>query len=372
MPSNPRRVKANKEGMAKTTAKASDSEDCDDLPDLVDCTDDEDSGEEEYHKKPPTKAKGKAREKPAPKAKNNAECADMWYKMSKDEREKHIHVMRVYLLSPFLFGQVYQEDKWINWAYDCKLLPSKSSFEQKYLDEQYFDAVDLVETAFNKLADNVLLKNKDGLVKTLDIIGSAGLTMAQHVDKAITCAESFLAFTSIRDKIKLKSGISKKQGDMALLLAHNQVADHIKLLAAGEDLVEKFNKRCKEEEDRTADQKKEGNEAFSSAKFSAAISTYSRALHVSPYNHVLYGNRSQSFLKTKDLWSALTDGRRAVVLKADWHKAQYRYAQAFFEMGNFARAKEVNRAACKICTDKKDLESQFEKFEKGIKAIVGA
>jgi len=27
---------------------------------------------------------------------------------------------------------------------------------------------------------------------------------------------------SFRDKIKLKSGISKKQGDMALLLAHNQ------------------------------------------------------------------------------------------------------------------------------------------------------
>ena len=40
-----------------------------------------------------------------------AECADMWYKMSKDEREQHIHVMRVYLLSPFLFGQVYQDDK---------------------------------------------------------------------------------------------------------------------------------------------------------------------------------------------------------------------------------------------------------------------
>ena len=39
------------------------------------------------------------------------ECADIWYKMSKDEREKHIHVMRVYLLSPFLFGQVCQEDK---------------------------------------------------------------------------------------------------------------------------------------------------------------------------------------------------------------------------------------------------------------------
>jgi len=31
-----------------------------------------------------------------------------------------------------------------------------SSFDQKFLEGQYFDAVDLVETAFNKLADNVV------------------------------------------------------------------------------------------------------------------------------------------------------------------------------------------------------------------------
>jgi len=40
-------------------------------------------------------------------------------------------------------------------------------------------------------------------------------------------------------------------------------------------------------------------------------------------------------------------------------------------MGNFTRAKEVNRAACKICTDTKDLESQYETFQKGIKEIMG-
>ena len=40
-----------------------------------------------------------------------AECADIWYKLSKDEKESHIRVMRIYLLSPFLFGQVYQDDK---------------------------------------------------------------------------------------------------------------------------------------------------------------------------------------------------------------------------------------------------------------------
>ena len=31
-----------------------------------------------------------------------------------------------------------------------------SSFDQKFLEGQHFDAVDLVETAFNKLADNVV------------------------------------------------------------------------------------------------------------------------------------------------------------------------------------------------------------------------
>lgn len=224
--------------------------------------------------------------------------------------------------------------------------------------------MDLVETAFNKLAENVLLKNKDGLVKTLDIMGNPRMTMSQHSDKAITCAESFLSFSNTRDKIKLKSGLNKKQADVALLLAHNQVADHVKQLAAGVDLAEQFNKRCKEEEEKTVDKKKEGNDAFTSGKYTHAISVYSMALHMSAYNHVLYCNRSQSFLKTKQLGSALADGRRAVVLKADWHKAQYRYAQAFFETGNITRAKEANRAACKICSDKKDLEAQYRMFDR--------
>ena len=42
-----------------------------------------------------------------------AECADMWYELSSKEKEENIHVMKIYLLSPFLFGQVKsnQDDK---------------------------------------------------------------------------------------------------------------------------------------------------------------------------------------------------------------------------------------------------------------------
>ena len=38
------------------------------------------------------------------------------------------------------------------------------------------------------------------------------------------------------------------------------------------------------------------------------------------YNHVLYGNRAQAYLKNKQYKKSLSDGKRAVVLKNDWAK----------------------------------------------------
>ena len=35
----------------------------------------------------------------------------MWFKQYHNTREKHYHVMKIHLLSPFLFGLVYTEDK---------------------------------------------------------------------------------------------------------------------------------------------------------------------------------------------------------------------------------------------------------------------
>lgn len=372
MPTTPRKVHENREGMSRGTSKllASDSDDDDmDMPSLIPCSEEEDSDAEEFRRKAAgTNRKTETKPKPV-NANSNAECAEMWYRLSKDEKEKHIHVMKIYLLSPFLFGQVVnQEDKWINWAHEFGLLPTKSSFDIRALEEKYFNAVDLVEEAFDKLADNALRKNKDGLIKVLDIIGSSGLKMSQHLDKAISSAESFKAFGSLRNKIELKPGMTKKQGDIALLLAHNQVSLHVKDLASGTDIADAFIKECTEREKDTTDKKMEGNAAFAKGKYKAAISAYTLALRSSPYNHVLFGNRAQSYLKTQEPWCALADGRRAVVLKADWHKAQYRYAQAFFEIGNIKRAKETNRKARKICVEKKDLDTQLERFEKSIQS----
>lgn len=42
------------------------------------------------------------------------------------------------------------------------------------------------------------------------------------------------------------------------------------------------------------------------------------------YNHILYGNRAQSFLRTGEVWMALADGRRSVILNPEWAKVSQR------------------------------------------------
>ena len=65
----------------------------------------------------------------------SAECADIWYKLKKDDKEKHIHVMKVYLLSPFLFGIVHQDDK-VN-----KFIPMIILLHEKFLQFDWLRAV---------------------------------------------------------------------------------------------------------------------------------------------------------------------------------------------------------------------------------------
>ena len=66
--------------------------------------------------------------------------------------------------------------------------------------------------------------------------------------------------------------------------------------------------------------------------------------------------------------SSGANGLKKLLKLSIFFQAQYRYAQAFYELGDITRAKETNRAARKICTEKKDLEGQFERFEKGFQA----
>lgn len=98
MPSIPAAKNANKEGMAKTTAEDSDTDESyDSLPELVACSDDEDSEEEGYRKKSASKIKTRGKDKSTAKAKNNA---------SSDSSDPEASIPTGALLRALKFGKI--------------------------------------------------------------------------------------------------------------------------------------------------------------------------------------------------------------------------------------------------------------------------
>ncbi|XP_031566382.1 E3 ubiquitin-protein ligase TTC3-like, partial [Actinia tenebrosa] len=354
MPSSPRKRPSKTRAKPKKV-REEDSDTDSSMPSLVDSSDsdDETKGPRLHHRK----------------AVSNAESVEMWLDLSKASRERHTRVMKIYLLSPFLFDVVEQEDKWINWAHECNLLPTKKNIDPSLHIQECMEAVDIIEDAFNNVTKYLLAKeDSDETEKALGMMDK--VNALDKLDNAIVCAESFNIFLKIREHIKTahlkKKGDSKRKGDTSLLLALQQMYDHIrKLTRDNKDLTKQFEDTCRQNEQQSIDMKKKGNTHFMDGKYKAAISAYTKAILMSQYSYILYGNRAQSYLRTKETWQALFDGRRSVVLKPDWAKGQYRYAQAYFELGLIDEAISTNREAKIVCTrDSKDLDFQYEKFLK--------
>ncbi|KAI8509029.1 protein K48-linked ubiquitination [Branchiostoma belcheri] len=317
----------------------------DDVPDLIDS--DSDESEE------------------VSTASSNTESAKIWFQKPPTWRKTHCQVMKINLLSPFLFGQVNQPDKWTAWAYQHGLLPSKKEFKIESLPREYFDAVELVEEAHDKLHSAL---DERILVEILDLIDKINSYNYDKVSTAVSNAEKHFPFKKICDSIQ---GGKKDSKMVAILLAARQLHDHVnKYTKHGKNPVSDYEEECRVDEKKATGLKKTGNECFVQGKFKQAISSYTKALYSSSFNHILYGNRAQSYLKTNDYWSALCDGKRAIVLKYDWPKGNYRLAEAYFHLGMIEKALAVNANAMKVCkasesmkADMKDIEQQAVRFK---------
>lgn len=79
-------------------------------------------------------------------------------------------------------------------------------------------------------------------------------------------------------------------------------------------------------------------EACSRGEFILAVELYTDAINLDPQNHVLYGNRSAAFIRTRQFERALEDGRYAVQLQPSWSKAYYRQGVALQCLGRHADA----------------------------------
>ncbi|XP_071490474.1 uncharacterized protein [Diadema antillarum] len=113
--------------------------------------------------------------------------------------------------------------------------------------------------------------------------------------------------------------------------------------------------------------KDKGNNLVHNRKFRDAYGMYTQALKIGVFNHILYSNRCHTSLQMENFVDAMWDARRAVILKPDWPKGHYRYAQAFFELGELDRALRENKRGQTLCAAAKtstvDLKRQAMDFD---------
>ncbi|KAK6462972.1 hypothetical protein DFJ63DRAFT_99715 [Scheffersomyces coipomensis] len=100
----------------------------------------------------------------------------------------------------------------------------------------------------------------------------------------------------------------------------------------------------------TADEyKAQGNKHFAAKEFDQAIEFFTKAIEASETpNHVLYSNRSGSYLSLKNFKNALEDAEECVKINGTWAKGYNRVAAAHFGLGNFDDAKQSYTKALEL------------------------
>jgi stress-induced-phosphoprotein 1 len=84
-----------------------------------------------------------------------------------------------------------------------------------------------------------------------------------------------------------------------------------------------------------------GNEAFSAKKFDEAIEHFTSAIELDPKNHVLFSNRSASYLSLNKFEEAKADAEKCVALNAGWAKGYTRLGAALHGLKEFDKAIET-------------------------------
>lgn len=103
--------------------------------------------------------------------------------------------------------------------------------------------------------------------------------------------------------------------------------------------VERFNARNNPFEGLTADQLKDrGNELMKVSNYKEAVRFYTKAIELTPTNHIYYANRAAAHTHLKDYRSAVIDCEKSISLDGRYSKAFSRLGTALFYESNYQRA----------------------------------
>lgn len=84
--------------------------------------------------------------------------------------------------------------------------------------------------------------------------------------------------------------------------------------------------------------RQQGNECVKGGNYTEAVVHYSHAIQEDPKNHLLYSNRSLTFLKLQQYYLAVEDARQAIKLQPKWPKGYFRKGEVEFQVGHYHSA----------------------------------
>ncbi|GLC61001.1 hypothetical protein PLESTB_001704500 [Pleodorina starrii] len=155
-------------------------------------------------------------------------------------------------------------------------------------------------------------------------------------------------------------------GPNMVLLPSEQILHHV---ATPSDLMQVLGAFCGSDIDDTVLQATQlrlsGNSHAARQEFRKAIECYSQALQLDPPvgAHMLYSNRSATYLQAGEKESALADAQRAVELAPPgFHNAPIRLIDALYALGRFGEAAEACRRA-----EQRDSSFRFREEYKAIR-----
>jgi len=114
--------------------------------------------------------------------------------------------------------------------------------------------------------------------------------------------------------------------------------------------------------------KLQGNKHFQAEEYQLALECFNKAIELDPENHILYSNRSGTWLLLECFDDAEKDAKRCIELKPEWVKGYTRLGAALIHNGEAKEALEVYKKGLEIDPTSEMCKKSIAICEEEIKA----
>ncbi|XP_036059604.1 E3 ubiquitin-protein ligase TTC3 isoform X6 [Onychomys torridus] len=304
------------------------------------------------------------------------DICNIWCSKPLSILQDYCDTIKLYIFWPLLFQ--HQHSSIISRLHPCVEATRSRAAEISLKKLQHLELMeDIVDLAKKVANDSFLIEGLLRIGYKIENVSVKNETPAHPLQKILAMEEALNWIKYTGDVAILPKLGSVDSCWPMLSIFFTEYKYHItKVVTENCNLLEEFRRNsCVQCVKQGELMKMRGNEEFSKQRFDIAVIFYTRAIEYRPENHLLYGNRALCFLRMGQFRNALSDGKRAIVLKNTWPKGHYRYCDALSMLGEYDWALQANIKAQKLCRNDpegiKDLIQQHVKLQKQIEDLQG-